>query len=52
MEIRELLRRWDRKYKETKKKGTDELKKEVKRLGREIQKQLRHSYWQCVSGLL
>ena len=38
MEIRKLLRRQVRKYKEMKKKGTDELKKEGKRLGGEITK--------------
>ena len=34
-----------------KKRGRDELEKEVKRPGREIQKQLRRSYWQYVGGL-
>ena len=49
--IKKLIRRRDRQYRKMKKKGTKELKDEVKMLKKEIQKKLRRAKWDYTNRL-
>ena len=49
--IRQLINRWDRKYRKMKKTGSAELREEVKVLRRTIQRQIRRSYWKYLNSV-
>ena len=50
-EIKKQIRRRDRKYRLMKRFGTDELKDIVKQLCREVQRELRRSFWRYVENI-
>lgn len=50
-ELRRLIRKRDRKYKQWKKIGTEQFRTEFVYLRREVQKQLRRAYWNYVGRL-